>query len=66
MGRRLLETWDPMTDAENMTFESVAAEQALQRQAADLATAYMGHTPKDEKPLTVEVAAQAPPPWSIR
>ena len=43
-----------------MTFESVAAEQALQRQAADLVTAYLGHAQADEKPLAVEVATQAP------
>jgi hypothetical protein len=43
-----------------MTFESVAAEQALQRQAADLVAAYLGHAPQDEKPLAVEVSAQAP------
>jgi hypothetical protein len=58
--RRMLEAWGPTIDAENMTFESAAAEQALQRQAADLVTAYLGHAPADEKPLAVEVAAQAP------
>jgi hypothetical protein len=56
----MLEGWGPTIDAENMTFESAAAEQALQRQAADLLTAYLGHAPKDEKPLAVEVATQAP------
>lgn len=59
MCRRLLELWGPTIDAENMTFESAAAEQALQRQAADLVTAYLGHAPADEKPLAVEVATQA-------
>ena len=60
MCRRLLETWDPTIDAENMTFESIAAEQALQRQAADLVTAYLGHAPADENPLAVGRATQAP------
>ena len=57
--RRLLELWGPTIDVESMTFESAAAEQALQRQA-DLVTAYLSHAPKDEKPLAVEVATQAP------
>ena len=58
--RRMLEAWGPTIDAENMTFESAAAEQALQRQATNLVTAYLGHAPPDEKPLAVEVATQAP------
>ena len=40
--RRMLEAWGPTIDAENMTFESAEAEQALQQQAADLVTAYLG------------------------
>jgi putative RecB family exonuclease len=58
--RRMLEVWGPTIDAENMTFESAAAEQALQQQAVGLVTAYLGHAPADEKPLAVEVATQAP------
>jgi len=57
---RMLEAWGPTIDAENMTFDSTDAELALQRQAADLVTAYIAYAPKDEKPLAVEVATQAP------
>ena len=58
--RRMLEAWGPTIDADNMTFDSVEAEQALQRQAAALVTAYLGHAPADEKPLAVEVTTEAP------
>ncbi|MCY2987619.1 MAG: PD-(D/E)XK nuclease family protein [Planctomycetota bacterium] len=57
--RRMLESWGPTIDAENMTFESTEAERALQQQAAGLVTAYLAHAPTDEKPLAVEVATQA-------
>ncbi|MCY2991341.1 MAG: PD-(D/E)XK nuclease family protein, partial [Planctomycetota bacterium] len=58
--RRMLEAWGATIDAENMTFDSVEAEQALQRQAAALVTAYLGHASADEKPLAVEVTTEAP------
>jgi hypothetical protein len=58
--RRMLEAWAQTIDQENMTFESAEAEQALQRQAAGLVKAYLGHAPQDEKPLAVEVTIEAP------
>ncbi|MCY2990791.1 MAG: PD-(D/E)XK nuclease family protein [Planctomycetota bacterium] len=64
--RRMLEGWGQTIDAENMTFDSATAEQALQQQAVGLVTAYLGHAPTDEKPLAVEVTTQAPlvDPWT--
>lgn len=41
------------------TIESAAEEQALQKQAVDLVTAYLTCMPQDEKPLAVEVAVEA-------
>ena len=58
--RRMLEGWGQTIDAENMTFDSAETEQALQRQAAALVTAYLGYAPLDEQPLAVEVATQTP------
>jgi putative RecB family exonuclease len=58
--RRLLESWSQLVDEENMKFGSVTEEQAFQRQVGDLVTVYLGHTPKDEKPLAVEVTVEAP------
>ena len=49
-----------IVDDENMKFDSAAQEQSLQRQAKDLVAAYIGYAPQDEKPLAVEVAAEAP------
>jgi len=43
-----------------MEFASPAEEQALQKQAADLVTAYLGCVPKDERPSAVEVAVELP------
>ncbi len=50
----------PLVCYEKMTFESTDAEQSLQRQSADLVRAYLAQVPKDERPLAVEVAAEAP------
>jgi putative RecB family exonuclease len=60
VSRRMLEMWGPMIDEEGMTFDSSADETALQKQAAGLVRAYLGHVPNDENPLAVEVALEAP------
>jgi len=61
VARRMMEGWGQAIDEEAMKFESVADEQALQRQAAELVTAYLKQVPPDEpKPLAVEVAAEVP------
>ena len=43
-----------------MTFDSSESEGAIQRQVSDLVRAYLETVPKDEKPMAVEVAAEAP------
>jgi hypothetical protein len=58
--RRTLESWARLVDEENTRFDSPAEEQALQKQAIDLVTAYLGYAPKDEKPLAVEAAVEMP------
>ena len=58
--RRLLGSWGSLMDEEGMEFESAEEDQALQRQAADLVTAYLAHVPKDEKPLAVEATIEMP------
>jgi putative RecB family exonuclease len=59
--RRMLDGWAQAVDEEEMAFSDTAEEQALQKQATDLVTAYIGQMPSDEpKPLAVEVAAEAP------
>lgn len=58
--RRMLEVWGQLVDSEDMRFDSMAAEQSLQRKAADLVTGYVGCAPRDEKPLAVEVSLVAP------
>ena len=58
--RRMVESWGPMVDEENMKFDTPADEMALQKQAADLVTAYLGYVPKDEKPVAVEVTVEMP------
>jgi putative RecB family exonuclease len=61
LSRRLLETWGELVDAESMVFETVAEEQACQRQAIDLVAAYLFAVPAAEpKPLAVEVSVEAP------
>ena len=58
--RRLVESWGQAVDEEDMKFDSSAEEQALQKQTIDLVTAYLSQIPKDERPLAVETAAEAP------
>jgi len=61
LSRRLLESWAEMIDQEGMKFESVADEQATQKQVADLVGAYLKAIPADEpRPLAVEAALEAP------
>ena len=61
LSRRLLESWAEMIDQEGMKFESVADEQAMQKQVADLVGAYLKAIPADEpRPLAVETALEAP------
>lgn len=59
--RRMVESWGPAIDEEDMKFQSVADEQALQRQATELVAAYLKQVPPDEpRPLAVEVSAESP------
>ena len=59
--KRFEESWDQAVEDENMKFESVADEQVLQNQVADLARAYIAQVPADEpRPLAVEAALEAP------
>lgn len=61
VSRRMIESWGRSVDEEGIKFESVADEQALQRQATGLVAAYLKQVPLDEpRPLAVEVAAEAP------
>ena len=60
VNRRSLESWAQLVDEENMTFDSPESEGAMQRQVSDLVRVYLDTVPKDEKPLAVEVAAEAP------
>ena len=60
IARRLVESWGQSVDEEDMTFDSTAEEQALQKQAIDLVTAYLAYAPTFERPLAVEVAVEAP------
>lgn len=61
VARRLMERWASLLDEEQMKFDTPAEDQALQRQAVDLVTAYLAHVPADEpKPLAVEAALEAP------
>ena len=43
--RKLLESWGRLVDEEKATFESVAEEQALQKQVCDLLAAYLAFAP---------------------
>jgi len=58
--QKLLDGWAKLIDEDTVTFDSVADEQAMQKQACDLVKAYLAVAPQDEKPLAVEVALEAP------
>ena len=60
VAQRMLGSWAQLVDEEKMAFDSTDAEQAMQRQAIDLVRAYLAYAPTFEKPLAVEVAAEAP------
>jgi hypothetical protein len=58
---RLNDGWAELVAEEEMSFTTVAAEQACQRQVLTLVQAYLQQVPIDEpRPLAVEVAAEAP------
>jgi putative RecB family exonuclease len=57
---RMFRSWAQLVDEEKMAFDSPEAEQAMRQQAADLVRAYLVYAPNFEKPLAVEVAAEAP------
>jgi putative RecB family exonuclease len=60
VNRRFQESWSRLVDEESMTFDSTDSEKAMQQQVAELVRVYLDTVPKDEKPLAVEVAAEAP------
>ena len=60
VARRMAESWAALVDEEKMDFDSPDDEEAMRQQVADLVRVYLGNVPKDEKPLAVEVAAEAP------
>ena len=58
--QRSVESWAQLVDDENMKFDSSESEGAMRQQVTGLVKAYLDTVPKDEKPLAVEVAADAP------
>jgi putative RecB family exonuclease len=58
--RRSWESWASLVDEADMDFESSEAEVAMMQQVDDLVRVYLNNVPKDEKPLAVEVAVEAP------
>ena len=57
---RLADSWGQVADEEDMKFESAAEEQALQKQAGDLVTAYLAYVPAaGPRPLAVETSVEA-------
>jgi putative RecB family exonuclease len=60
VNRRSQESWAQLVDKEEMMFDSPESEGAMRQQVANLVKAYLDTVPKDEKPLAVEVAAEAP------
>ena len=58
--QKMLDGWATLIDEDAVAFDSVADEQALQKQACELVKAYLVSVPQDEKPLAVEVALEAP------
>jgi putative RecB family exonuclease len=59
VNRRSLGSWAQLVDAEEMTFDTPEAEDAMRQQVCDLVRAYLDYVPQDEKPLAVEVAAES-------
>lgn len=60
VARRMAESWAALVDEEKMDFDSSEDENAMRQQTADLVRVYLANVPKDEEPLAVEVAAEAP------
>jgi len=60
VSQRMSQSWAQLVDEEKMDFDSTEDEQAMRQQVADLVRVYLDNVPKDEKPLAVEVAAEAP------
>ena len=58
--RRSRESWALLVDEEEMSFDSPEAEMAIMQQVDDLVRVYLQTAPRDEKPLAVEVAVEAP------
>jgi putative RecB family exonuclease len=58
--QRMAESWAQLVDEEKMAFGSTDTEQVLRQQTTDLVKAYLAYAPTFEKPLAVEVAAEAP------
>ena len=58
--QRTLESWAQLVDEEKMDFDSPESETAMRQQVAGLVRVYLDAVPKDERPLAVEVAAEAP------
>src|SRR5208283_5325425 len=59
VARRMAESWAMLVDEEKMTFDSTDAERAMREQTVNLVRTYLAQVPTDEKPLAVEVAAEA-------
>lgn len=59
--RRIADTWEEALEADQMRFASLAAEQALQQQAADLVRMYLQQLAADDEiPLAVETTLDEP------
>jgi len=60
LARRMAGSWAALVDEEEMDFDSLDVENAMRQQVTDVVRVYLDNVPKDEKPLAVEVAAEAP------
>jgi putative RecB family exonuclease len=61
LARRLIESWGPMIQAEEMQFDNAAEERDAQLLAIGRVAAYLQQLPQDEpRPLAVEVSCEAP------
>jgi CRISPR/Cas system-associated exonuclease Cas4 (RecB family) len=57
---KMLDGWATLIDEEEFTFDSVAEEQAMHKQACELVKAYLAYAPDFERPMAVEIALEAP------
>ncbi len=61
VGQRIADTWEETIEADQMRFDSVDAEQALQQQAVGLVSMYLQQLAADnEIPLVVETTLEEP------